>query len=71
MKRCILVLLRIYRNFISPLLGVSCRFSPTCSEYMEEAIGRWGIFRGLFMGVSRLVKCHPLHPGGYDPVPTS
>jgi len=61
-------LLKLYKAFISPLLPPSCRFVPTCSEYLREAIERRGVLRGLWMGVQRLARCHPFHEGGYDPV---
>lgn len=59
----------IYRLLISPLLGPRCRFYPTCSSYAIEAIKVHGALFGLFLMVKRLLKCHPYHPGGYDPVP--
>lgn len=62
-------LIRGYRYAISPFLGNNCRFTPSCSEYTEEAIGRFGIFKGSWMGLARLLRCHPWHAGGYDPVP--
>jgi len=68
MQRTILVLLRIYKQFVSPLLPSACRFYPTCSEYTMEAVRRFGPARGLWMGVKRISKCHPFHAGGYDPV---
>ncbi|HEX7314895.1 MAG TPA: membrane protein insertion efficiency factor YidD [Pyrinomonadaceae bacterium] len=61
-------LLRFYKAFISPLLPPACRFVPTCSEYALEAIERYGALRGSWMGLRRLLRCHPFHPGGYDPV---
>jgi putative membrane protein insertion efficiency factor len=64
-----LVLLRIYKLTISPWLGPACRFHPTCSEYMRESVERYGAARGIWMGLRRLGKCHPLHQGGFDPVP--
>jgi len=60
--------LRVYKYCVSPLLPSACRFYPTCSDYMREAIERHGAARGAWMGVRRLVRCHPFHPGGFDPV---
>ena len=62
-------LLRWYKRWVSPLLPPACRFQPTCSEYMAEAMVHWGFWRGLLLGVRRLLRCHPFHPGGFDPVP--
>ncbi len=63
-----LVILRFYKRWISPLLPAACRFRPTCSEYMMEAIERHGLVRGLWLGTKRLLRCHPFHEGGFDPV---
>ena len=68
MKHILLALLRLYKLAISPLLPPSCRFVPTCSEYASEAVSRYGALRGSWMGLRRLLRCHPFHPGGYDPV---
>lgn len=57
-----------YRLFVSPLVGPACRFAPTCSAYADEAIARYGVFRGGLMALRRLLRCHPLNPGGFDPV---
>lgn len=61
-------LIRVYQRVISPLTGPSCRFYPSCSEYSLLAINRYGLLRGLGKSVLRLAKCHPFHPGGYDPL---
>ena len=66
----ILWLIQLYRKFISPILpGNTCRFYPTCSSYAVEAIQRHGTLKGTLMATKRILKCHPLHPGGFDPVP--
>ena len=69
MKKAALFLIRFYQRFISPGLPAACRFSPTCSEYGYEAIARYGIIKGGVLTVRRVLRCHPFHPGGYDPVP--
>ena len=69
MKRIILGILTIYKKMISPFLPPSCRYYPTCSDYCREAVERFGVLRGLNLGIKRLLRCHPWHPGGYDPVP--
>jgi uncharacterized protein len=61
-------LLRAYQSFISPVLPSACRFYPTCSQYMFEAVAKHGTARGVWMGVRRLARCHPFHAGGFDPV---
>jgi len=58
-----------YKDFISPLLPPACRFYPTCSEYAAIAVERYGIFKGGYLAVRRILRCHPWNPGGYDPVP--
>jgi uncharacterized protein len=63
-----LIVLRFYKRWISPLLPSACRFHPTCSEYMMEAIEQHGLGRGVWMGMRRLSRCHPFHEGGFDPV---
>lgn len=69
MKRVILLLLGFYRRFISPLFGPKCKFYPSCSLYMIEAVERYGVIKGVWMGAKRLVRCNPFSRGGYDPVP--
>lgn len=69
MKTVLLALLRCYRYAISPMLGRNCRFHPTCSEYAIEAVQRHGALRGGWLATKRVGRCHPFHPGGYDPVP--
>ncbi|MCW5982943.1 MAG: membrane protein insertion efficiency factor YidD [Bryobacteraceae bacterium] len=71
MRLALIELLHFYKRWISPLLPSACRFHPTCSDYMREAVERHGAARGVALGLRRLVKCHPLHPGGLDPVPTT
>jgi hypothetical protein len=61
--------LDLYKRFVSPLLPRACRFEPTCSVYAREAIARYGIGKGGAMAVARLLRCHPFHKGGFDPVP--
>ncbi|MGH6634760.1 MAG: membrane protein insertion efficiency factor YidD [Gammaproteobacteria bacterium] len=68
-RRIIGMLIRGYQYWISPLLGRHCRFWPSCSEYARQAIERYGLWRGGWLGVKRICRCHPWHPGGYDPVP--
>lgn len=62
-------LVRVYKLAISPFLGRSCRFHPTCSEYTLEALQKHGLVRGVWLAVKRIARCHPWHPGGFDPVP--
>lgn len=69
MKALALALIRFYKRYISPVLPSACRFEPTCSVYTYQAIEKYGVLKGGWMGVKRISRCHPLHPGGYDPVP--
>ncbi len=69
LKSLALLLIRGYQLMISPMLGSNCRFSPTCSAYAMQAIERFGFFRGGWLSARRIARCHPFHPGGFDPVP--
>ncbi|MEM8832021.1 MAG: membrane protein insertion efficiency factor YidD [Cyanobacteria bacterium P01_G01_bin.19] len=69
MKTLILWTIKGYRRFISPLFPPSCRFQPTCSQYVLEAIATHGTVKGGWLATKRILRCHPFHPGGYDPVP--
>ena len=68
MQAVIIASLRFYKRFISPLLPSACRFYPTCSEYMMDAVRKYGPARGVWLGIRRLSRCHPFHEGGFDPV---
>lgn len=67
-KRILIALIHFYQRVISPCFLSSCRFYPTCSQYAIEAITRYGVIKGILKASLRLAKCHPFHPGGYDPV---
>lgn len=69
MKTLLLAAIRFYRRAISPLFPPRCRYIPTCSAYAEEAIGKYGALKGGYLALRRFLRCHPFHPGGYDPVP--
>ena len=69
MQQVVVSSLRLYKRFLSPWLPSACRFQPTCSEYMREAVERYGVARGAWMGAKRLCRCHPFHAGGVDLVP--
>ena len=69
MKTIALMLVKAYQAVLSPLLGKHCRFHPTCSAYTYEAIEKYGLMRGTGLGIRRLLRCHPFHEGGIDPVP--
>lgn len=69
MRAAALLLLRFYKRFLSPLLPPMCRFEPTCSVYTMQAVEKYGALRGVWLGIRRLLRCHPFNPGGWDPVP--
>jgi len=68
MSRIFIFLIKLYRKYISPLKGPSCIFYPTCSCYSLSAYKKYGTFKGTYLTVKRILKCHPFHPGGYDPL---
>ena len=68
LKNMIVFLIKFYRVFISPLKPPTCRFVPTCSEYALQAVEKYGVVRGMYKAIRRILRCHPFHPGGYDPV---
>jgi putative membrane protein insertion efficiency factor len=65
--RTLILLVRCYQWTLSPIVGRQCRFQPTCSNYFIGAVQKYGAFRGSFKGIARILRCHPFHPGGYDP----
>jgi uncharacterized protein len=69
MKALALAMIRFYKRFLSPVLPSACIYEPTCSVYTYQAIERYGVIRGTWMGIKRISRCHPFHAGGYDPVP--
>jgi len=69
MKYVIIFLIKAYQLLISPMAPGKCRFIPTCSNYTLEAVRKYGSIKGTFLGIKRILKCHPFNPGGYDPVP--
>ena len=69
LKKIIILLIRGYQIFISPIMPGKCRFYPTCSTYFVQAVEKYGPFKGSLLGIKRILKCHPFHEGGYDPVP--
>ncbi|MFK5953101.1 MAG: membrane protein insertion efficiency factor YidD [Desulfobacterium sp.] len=68
-QQVLLFFIKVYQLLISPLTGPTCRFYPSCSEYAFEAVKKHGSLKGVFLAVKRILKCHPFHPGGFDPVP--
>ena len=69
MTRILLIAIKAYQYLISPMLGPSCRFTPTCSEYAAQAVQKYGAIKGLWLSIKRVGRCHPWHDGGYDPLP--
>lgn len=69
MRRLVMGLIVVYQRMISPMFGNVCRFEPSCSEYTRQAIEKYGVLRGTWLGMKRVSRCHPLHRGGFDPVP--
>jgi putative membrane protein insertion efficiency factor len=68
MRKAVIATLRFYKRYLSRFLPSACRYQPTCSEYMLEAVSKYGVLRGVSMGVRRLLRCHPFREGGFDPV---
>ena len=68
MQIIVIAALKGYKMLVSPLLPSACRYRPTCSEYMLDAVEHYGVLRGIWLGLKRLGRCHPFHEGGYDPV---
>lgn len=68
-KRLLIKIIGLYQKFVSPFLANTCRFYPTCSHYSIQSLEKYGLFKGIVLTFARLLKCHPFHPGGYDPVP--
>ena len=71
MKTLLLALLDFYRSAVRPWLPAACRFAPSCGDYAREAVASRGVLAGLTLAARRVARCHPLHPGGYDPVPST
>jgi putative membrane protein insertion efficiency factor len=69
MHRLVVRLIVVYQRMISPMFGNVCRFEPSCSEYTRQAIEKYGVLHGTWLGMKRISRCHPLHEGGFDPVP--
>ncbi len=68
-RRMVAALISVYQKLVSPVVSPNCRYQPTCSSYTKEAVERFGVIRGGWLGMRRIGRCHPLRPGGYDPVP--
>ena len=69
LQRLLVGLIRLYQIALSPYFGSQCRFTPTCSEYAKDAVKKHGAFKGAWLAIRRIGRCHPYHPGGHDPVP--
>lgn len=69
MKKILLYIIKFYQKFISPMFPAKCRFYPTCSAYTYQAINEYGSIKGIYLGMKRIIKCHPFNEGGYDPLP--
>ncbi|WP_457552097.1 membrane protein insertion efficiency factor YidD [Desulfobacula sp.] len=69
MKKLLFIFIKFYQYFISPLTGRTCRYYPTCSAYALEAVEKYGSFKGTALAIKRILRCHPFHAGGFDPVP--
>ena len=69
MRKLLILLIRFYQICISPLFPPTCRFTPTCSTYFIQAVDKYGVFKGSYLGIKRILRCHPWSEGGYDPVP--
>lgn len=69
MAKLLIMLIRLYQILLSPILGKNCRFYPTCSSYGIQSLKRFGFFKGIYLTIKRLIKCHPFNDGGFDPVP--
>jgi uncharacterized protein len=68
MKKLLIVLIRLYKYCLSPFFPLSCRYTPSCSQYSVDAINKYGALKGVYLTLKRIARCHPFHPGGYDPV---
>jgi len=68
-KKAILYMIKLYQKFLSPLKPASCRFYPTCSQYTFQAVSRFGVTKGIILGIRRILRCNPFFKGGYDPIP--
>ncbi|SHH30538.1 membrane protein insertion efficiency factor YidD [Tepidibacter thalassicus] len=68
MSKLCITIIKFYQKYISPIKGKTCRFYPTCSQYAIEALKKYGFFKGSYLSIKRILKCHPFHEGGYDPL---